>query len=146
MKKTITTTILVVLVCLVQQSCGGLLAGVVNRQIINTDTTEYVDDEMKSFEKYNPTDAQREKYREIQHEYITDLKENARKEKTKEISNSASINVFYWIDYKKEAKVVELLDKDQLRKYRSEGGGESEKDFLKHRKRVKKMGYNVDDL
>ena len=50
MKKTITTTILVVLVCLVQQSCGGLLAGVVNRQIINTDTTEYVDDEIYAIE------------------------------------------------------------------------------------------------
>ena len=146
MTKKITLGALLIGLCIVFQSCGGVVAGMANRQIINEDTTEYVETKMQGFEQYDPTEAQKVEMRKIQLEYITELKENARKEKTGEVSNSASLKVMDWLSYKKEAQIIALLNKDQLRKFRLEGGGASEREHLKHRKRVAKMGYNVDNL
>ena len=81
-------------------------------------------------------------------EEIIALKENARKEKTKEISNKASLNTFAFETYKAQEQFEKILNKEQLVLYRElivkrEVPGNTEKQQIKLAKKLKKKGYDL---
>ncbi len=131
------------------QSCIGLAAGVINRQIINSDKDEVIENRLTILQPIALSEEQKEETRVIFSEEITKLKENARKEKTKEISNKASAFTFVYEDYKSQVRFEKLLDKKQLLKYRGmiltgDVHGTNEKGMLKLKKKLKRKGYKVD--
>ncbi|MDP2687553.1 MAG: hypothetical protein Q8O62_10040 [Aequorivita sp.] len=130
------------------QSCGGLAAGIINRQIIESDKAETIE---KRITKYAPlalSEEQKSETRLIYDEEITNLKENARKEKTKEISNKSSLNTFAYETYKSQVRFEKILDKAQLLQYRQmvlnhDVPGLNEKQAMKMKKNLKRKGYDV---
>lgn len=126
-------------------SCGGVAAGIINRGYINENSEKYVAVKVAERTQLQLTEEQVKMSEDIYFEEITDLKANAHREKTKEISNKASLNNirYYW--FRSESKFQNILTPSQLSSYlKNDSSAWDEKDMAKEYKLLKKMGYDVD--
>ena len=127
------------------QSCGGFVAGLANKEIIAKDAETYANTETAKLTALELSDEQKVSIYEIYLNQITELKENARREKTKEISNKASLNNLRYIWYKTQLEVESELTEAQVKEFR-EGRYPSydTESMEKERKKLRKMGYDVE--
>lgn len=128
------------------QSCGGIAAGMVNRSVINEDSEQYAEVKLAKMKPLQLTTEQEKELRVVFIDEITELKENARKEKSNEISNKGSLNGLRYSWYKAEKRIGDILTKEQEEEYRTNKKYEeawSFKEMEKQRKKLINMGYSV---
>lgn len=128
--------------------CKGMVAGFVNSSFINAPAEDWVNGKLRKVSPLNLTEEQKAKAGEIYLNEITALKENARKAKTGEIKNKASIHTIKYETWKSQTLFERILDKDQLIAYRQgvlnkKMDGIHEKALKKEAKKLKKKGFNT---
>ncbi|OAB79726.1 hypothetical protein [Cochleicola gelatinilyticus] len=130
---------------LVLQSCGGIAAGMANRIYIDTPNDKYVAKKINELKPLFLTEEQTQQAESLYLEEIEDLKENAYREKKKEISNSGSLDFIQYRWLKSELLLRNLLTERQLEVYIAPTGmsNYSEKRINRERKKLEKMGYEV---
>ena len=140
MKKLITLIILTLIV----QSCGSVAAGIINRTYLEEDNETYVATELAHLTLLKLNEDQKNTIGKIFQDEIVYLKENAHREKIKEISNSASLNNIRYQWYKRQIEIEQVLTPDQVREYRtSKFDSYNDKDMAKEKAKLKKLGYKV---
>lgn len=128
--------------------CKGMVAGFVNNTLINKESDQWVNGKLAKVAPLNLTEQQKEMATKIYTDEIMALKENARKAKTGEIKNKASIHTVKYELWKSQTLFERILDKDQLIAYRQgvlnkKMDGIHEKALKKEAKKLKKKGFNT---
>lgn len=132
----------------INAGCKGMVAGVVNTSLINKEPDQWVNRKLAKVAPLNLTEQQKETATKIYTDEIMALKENARKAKTGEIKNKASIHTVKYELWKSQTLFERILDKDQLIAYRQgildkKMDGVHEKALKKEAKKLKKKGFNT---
>lgn len=129
------------------QSCGGLAAGIINREVIEKNPEQYVAQRVAKLKPLDLDPSQMEKAESIYLEEITNLKENAHKEKTKEISNKASLNNLKYHVYIAELGIHKILTPEQLSEYQNNDiyNGLTDEEMRKARKHLLKKGFILNE-
>ena len=144
----------IILVCVLlavsylNTGCKGMVAGIVNTTFINKPSEDWVNGKLKKVSPLNLNEEQKAQAEKIYLDEITALKENARKAKTGEIKNKASIYTIEYETWKSQILFEKILDKEQLIAYRQgvlnkKMDGIHEKALKKVGKKLKKKGFNT---
>lgn len=148
MKRLVFLLLMMLPVAFLNTGCKGMVAGVVNTTLINKEPDQWVTGKLAKVAPLNLNEEQKEQAAKIYLDEITALKENARKAKTGEIKNKASIHTVKYELWKSQTLFERILDKDQLIAYRQgildkKMDGVHEKALKKEAKKLKKKGFNT---
>lgn len=135
--------IALIILALNLNSCLSTLASVHNTYLLDTTESEYINEQMYSLRTIQLTDEQEASVREIFGETYAELKENAHKEKIKEIKNKTSLNNLVYINYKKQMRVEKILTEEQIKSTRKNGFGQDGEALANIEERLDKQGYEL---
>ncbi|WP_452231038.1 MULTISPECIES: hypothetical protein [unclassified Lacinutrix] len=143
MKQKITLAVLLFTISLNFQSCMSTVAGILNQEIIDQTEDNYVNNEIKRIAQLNLSEDQLLKANKVFSEAYTEKRDNAHREKSKEISKKASFNNLKYIIYKNQVKFERILNKEQLIASRQSNYGLNADQLKKLKNDVSKMGYSL---
>ncbi|MGB1307922.1 MAG: hypothetical protein ACPG6B_03360 [Oceanihabitans sp.] len=119
------------------------VASIHNQEIIDQTEKQYINNELRRVSHLSLLDEQLFKIKKVFSETYIEKRENAHKEKSKEISNKASLNNLKYIMYKNQVKFERILSKEQLITSRKSDYGLNGDQLEKLKKDVLKMGYKI---
>ena len=116
-----------------------------NTELLDMDADSYVSQELSRVKSLDLDSSQLESAKVVFSSSYDLMRENAVKQKSKQIGKKAGANNLMYYSVKKQIDFEKILTKDQLQQYRLFPMGVlNDKQLAKHKKDLMKMGYSFE--